>query len=301
MPILVDASQVMFANLFADNTIKPDEISEDLFRHFMLNSIRTLKNRFSHEFGEIVLCFDGSSNWRKNYWPLYKASRAKSREDSKWDFKEIHRIFNNIYEEFRENLPYSCLKLDAAEGDDIIMTVTMWLQSQPVLHKEQDITCPLVDPAHKILIISSDKDFRVLQMYPGVQQYSSIQKKFVDEPQPERYLQRLIIKGDTADGIPNVLSIERSFVDKIRQKPIREDKIQTWSVAGVCNPFPDHTPEHSRYTLNEILISPFKIPKDLSAKIIDMYTCQTPKKKSHLLNYFTTHRLSLLTEHLTEF
>ena len=43
------------------------------------------------------------------------------------------------------------------------------------------------------------------------------------------YLKEHILKGDSSDGIPNVLSPDHTFVEGLRQKPLGKKKIQQWT------------------------------------------------------------------------
>jgi 5'-3' exonuclease len=60
--------------------------------------------------------------------------------------------------------------------------------------------------SERVLIVSNDKDFQQLQRYPNVEQYSLMKKQFLVCDNPEKFLMEHIIKGDSSDGIPNVLS-----------------------------------------------------------------------------------------------
>ena len=46
----------------------------------------------------------------------------------------------------------------------------------------------------------------------SVKQYAPIQKKFVEDEDPIKFLHEQIIKGDRSDGIPNILSADNVFV-----------------------------------------------------------------------------------------
>ena len=56
--ILIDFSQTIIAGLMAQLKITDGEISEDMLRHMILNSLRNYQKRYSEEYGEIVLCTD---------------------------------------------------------------------------------------------------------------------------------------------------------------------------------------------------------------------------------------------------
>ena len=77
--ILVDMNQVTLSNLMVQiggkSTVEPD-----LVRHMVLNSLRSYRTKFTEEFGELVLCYDNKTNWRRDVFPNYKHSRRKDRK-----------------------------------------------------------------------------------------------------------------------------------------------------------------------------------------------------------------------------
>ena len=79
--ILVDNNQIIIGSLFAQ-TKNGQEVSHDLIRHMVLNTYRIMKNKFSREYGELVICHDSGDCWRKKFFPEYKASRKKQKKKS---------------------------------------------------------------------------------------------------------------------------------------------------------------------------------------------------------------------------
>ena len=55
--ILIDFTQTIIAGLI-QLKVTDGEISEDMLRHMILNSVRNYQKRYSEEYGEIVLCTD---------------------------------------------------------------------------------------------------------------------------------------------------------------------------------------------------------------------------------------------------
>ena len=80
--ILIDFTQTIIAGLMAQLKMNDGEVSEDMLRHMILNSLRMYRTKFSSEFGELVLCYDSKHYWRRDYFPQYKSGRRKSREKS---------------------------------------------------------------------------------------------------------------------------------------------------------------------------------------------------------------------------
>ena len=249
--------------------------------HMILNSLRMYRTRFSSEYGELVLCYDSKHYWRRDYFPEYKSGRRKTREkdDKNWD--EIFLCLNEIKDELRENLPYKFLEVYGAEADDII-----------------GILCSTI--SEEIMIISGDKDFIQLQKFPNVKQFSPITKKSVNGANPGGYLKEHIFKGDTSDGIPNVLSPDNTFTDGLRQKPLGKKKMASWMEHNFDDVAPNDEVKRN-YQRNRKLIDLAYTPDELSREIINTYNEAPFGDRSKLLNYFIQKRLKNLTESIGEF
>jgi hypothetical protein len=260
-----------------------NNIDEDVARHMILNTIRTYVKKYKESHGpEVIIACDSKSNWRKEVFPEYKANRKKSRDDSNLDWSGIFKCLDMVREELTNCSHYKVLKLDRAEADDIIGTLA------------------IRQSAHdKIMILSSDKDFVQLQAFPSVEQYSPIMKKEIKSSNPAKQLKELIIRGDTGDGIPNFLSEDKSFVDKIRQKSIYQEKLAVWlnqEPEEFCNEV-----TLKNYKRNEHLIDLTRIPEDIKKSIIDIYENTKPKTKMQFMNYLVSKRLKNLIEVANEF
>jgi hypothetical protein len=280
--ILVDMNQISLASMMMHlHMSKSKEIDENMVRHMILNSLRMYRTKYSSEFGELVLCYDSKHYWRRDYFPEYKFSRRKGREKSDLDWNSIFLCLNQIKDELRNNLPYKFIEVYGAEADDII-----------------GILC--TEYSEEIMIISGDKDFIQLQKYPNVKQYSPITKKRVNGENPDRYLKEHIFKGDTSDGVPNVLSPDNTFTDGLRQKPLAKKKIASW----MEHDFEDVAPNDEvkrNYQRNRKLIDLTYTPEELSSEIINTYKEAPYGDRSKLLNYFIQKRLRNLTESIGEF
>ena len=44
---------------------------------------------------------------------------------------------------------------------------------------------------------------------------------------PDTYIKEHILKGDSSDGVPNVLSPDHTFVEGLRQRPLSKKKIES--------------------------------------------------------------------------
>ena len=206
--ILIDYNAVAIGNLVVQRL----NVDENLIRHMILNSIRMYRQKFQNEYGEVVIVADGAGNWRRDVFPQYKYKRRKNREESSIDWNEAFRIINMVRDEIRDHFPYKVMHEPNCEADDVIARLA--LETQEFGKNEP------------VMIISSDKDFIQLHKYKNVEQWSPLTKKFINHEDPSRYLFDHICKGDSGDGVPNVLSRDDVLVsDTERQSPLTKKKI----------------------------------------------------------------------------
>ena len=279
--ILIDMNQIAVANLMMNLKMNNSKtIDESMVRHMILNSIRMYRMEHHDEYGEVVLTWDSKHSWRRDYYPEYKASRRKGREESDLDWDDIFGTLNKIRNEIKENFPYKYLEVFGAEADDIIGFLC---------EENRD---------EKIMIISGDKDFIQLQKFPNVKQWSPITKKDVNGFNPTTYLKEHILRGDTSDGVPNVLSPDNTFIDGLRQRPLSRKKIQSWLLGGGS----DWNDEVKRnFQRNSTLIDLSRTPEELKNQIRLEYNNAPHGDRSKLLNYFMQNKLKELTENIGEF
>lgn len=285
--IIVDINQVMIANVMAQlgNHTNAD-IEEDLFRHMVLNALRSYKKQFA-EYGELIIACDDKKYWRKQAFTYYKANRKKAREQSDLDWNQIFNCLNKIREELKEYFPYRVIQVDGAEADDIIATLCIEFGT-------------ILTSTERIMILSGDKDFVQLQVYGNVEQYNPVLKKFIKHANPHRYLREHILKGDKGDGIPNIASPDDCIVKGERQKPLPAKRIEfLTSIADLSTVLTEE--QLKNFKRNEQLIDLHMIPEELKNAIMTAYKKQAGKTKDKLPDYFKQHKLKSLTEHMSEF
>jgi len=279
--ILIDLNQVLLAGLMAQIANQKGKLDEHLIRHMVLNIIRNHVKNFKAEYGEVVLCCDNRTYWRKQFFPFYKANRKKNRDKSDLDWHLIFDMLGKFKQELKDNFPYKVLDIEGAEADDIIGTLV-----------------PRHSAHEKILILSSDGDFLQLQNYPNVKQYNPSQKKYVVSPNPIMDLKEKIIRGDKGDGIPNVFSPGDCFVRDLRQKPITKSVLDKMLQEAWTD---QNESVKANYMRNATLIDLSFIPVEIKEKIINTYEETVPAKRNKLLNYFIEHKLKNLMDVIEEF
>jgi hypothetical protein len=280
--IIVDLNQVVLSNLMMQlGNHTNAQLEENMVRHMVLNSLRSYKQKFGNEYGEMVIACDNHNYWRKQYFPNYKANRKKTQEASELDWKAIFDCLAKIRGELKEFFPYRIIDVESAEADDIIATLT-----------------EKYGLSQKILILSGDKDFIQLHTNKNIFQYDPTRKKWIRHDDPALFLREHILKGDAVDGIPNILSGDDCFVIGERQKPLTQKRI-------------DHllnvdTSEYDEKTLrnyqrNANLIDLKYIPNNIKETIMSQYESQKGKNRSKLLDYFIHNKLKNLMENIAEF
>lgn len=295
--ILVDYSQVALGAIlsFKRELAGSDEQVKNLIRHVILSTLKTHKKKYRAEYGEFVLCCDGRNYWRKEVFPYYKSNRKKARDASDLNWSLIFDTMAEVRDAIATEFPWRVIHIDRAEGDDVIAVMTRWCQTN------QLITQGLVEESQKILIVSSDGDFKQLHVHPGVRQWAPAQKKFVTatKTQIAAYLIEHIVKGDSGDGIPNILSPDNSLADGIRQKSITQARLGAFIERGYeeCKT----EDERRNWSRNKTLVNFDSIPADITDSIIASYIEPNVGTKSTAMNYLIKHRCRLLLDEIDEF
>lgn len=281
--ILVDNTQVIMASIFAQQR-NLEQVNEDLVRHMVLNTYRVYRKKFLREYGELVICEDGGASWRRQFFPLYKAKRRADRKENESQWEHFYSIINNVRQEVAENFPYRCVHVQGCEADDVIaFLVKRYAQTE------------------KILILSGDKDFSQLLIHPNVQQFSPMLKKFNVVENPKQFLLEHIIKGDSSDGVPNILSDDDCFMaeDK-RQKPITKKRMEE---------ILDHLAQHgtvpdkyqANWNRNKTLIDLLHIPSEYETKIEAEWNKPFTPSRNKILTYMIEKGLRNLIGDIQDF
>lgn len=280
--ILVDYSQAMISRV-VHNKAKLDERT---IQHMCMDRILSIQKQFGKTYGEMVICQDTSNYWRKEFFPFYKARRRDALEKSPLDWSLIMNTIRSFAEDLESYFPYKVIRVERAEGDDIIGVLTKEFSSR-----------------EKILIYSGDNDFCQLLKYENVDQYSPILKKFLKVGNPEAHLKEKIIKGDRGDGIPNILSADNTFINPDgRQAPIRKTKLNTW-LKEDAEVFCDNETMLRNWHRNRILIDLENVPEDIQAEILKQYNEYDISnwKRENIMNYLIQKGMVAFLENLQDF
>ena len=275
--ILIDFSQTIIAGLMAQLKVNDGQISEDLLRHMIINSLRNYQKRYAEEYGEMVLCTDAANPWRRDFYPHYKAGRKKARDNDDMDWTLIFDTLHKVKMEIKENFPYRYMYVENSEADDIIAVLTK-------------------ESKEPVLIVSGDKDFQQLHKYDYVKQWSPNLNKFVVQDRPEEFLKEHTLRGDKSDGIPNILSNDNCMVEGIRQTPLRKPIFDAYMRISIEK----DDKYYRNYLRNQTLIDFDFIPEDVESRILNEYDKTTPVT-GKVFDYLRTHRLDDLLNNVEDF
>lgn len=300
--ILIDYSQVALATILTfQRELKGTESEvKNLIRHVTLSTIKSYKKKYGQEYGDIVICTDGRKYWRKEVFEHYKAGRKKAREASDLDWKLIFDTLSEMRDDIKRVFPYKVINVERAEADDIIAVLTKYAQNNELIQEG------LVEEPQKVLILSSDKDFKQLQLEPfssgNVSQWSPMQKKFIRASQKEihEFTIEHIVKGDAGDGVPNILSKDDVFITGERQKPVSAKRLTEFLEKGfdACR----NDEERRNWSRNKVLVDLKQIPQDVESAILSEYLNTKPNKdKMMVMNYLMENRCRLLLDEIEDF
>ncbi len=284
--ILVDFSNVMSASCYG--AAYSNEADAEVSPKYLLGKIRNINVDFRKKYGELVICADHRS-WRIDEFPEYKW-RRRNRDlppEQQAETDERYEIINRVFNALEQLSPYRCIRVQGAEGDDVISVLSR-------------------DSRGKNLVVSEDKDLSQLKS-SNVDCYRPIRKEFVDNG-PD-FLKTMILTGDPGDGIPNFLSDDNVFKEGIRQTPLRK-KIKEQMLDAIdpiqeIDDLPDvknTTKEKMKdnYERNRRMIDLSQIPQYVVDRIEAAYHAQD-NKKPDLLSLFTTLNAGFYVSHTSDF
>ena len=295
--IVVDYSQILIANCLAHGADfdkgRDAAKMEQIARHTILTTLLSYKQQFGKKYGDIVIAVDGKRNWRRDVFPHYKAKRKGNREESATDWQAIFAIGAQIREELQALFPFKVVREETAEADDVIAVLCKYTQDNELTQ------VGLEETSQKFLAISSDGDFKQLFKYGNYAQWSPIQRKAVARPEKTFLLEKLLT-GDSGDGVPNVRSGDRAFVDSIRQKPITAKMKEAFFADPSGNGLLQE--ELRNLHRNRTLIDFDYIPDEVQSRILDTYKAAAPATDQNaVFEYFVKHRCRQLASDVQEF
>ena len=282
--ILLDYSGIAIAPIVMGQAKYDDE---NLIRHMILNSIRMYRQKFK-DYGDMVIVADGGGNWRKDVYPEYKGKRKQNRDESKIDWEKAFGNINMVLDEIKENMPWKVIHQWGCEADDSIAEITKWTQE--------------FGNYEKVMIVSADHDFKQLQKFDNVEQFSPVTKKLVREDNPRLYQMEHILKGCSGDGVPNVLSDDDTLVTEGKRQNVLSKKKKE---ALLEDPHALGEQVYRNYIRNKkmiVLTEESECPDSVKKEIINKFEEQDPHpKRGKVLPYLINKQCRLLVEVVEEF
>ena len=245
-----------------------NEITNEKFEGLVRDSLKMVFQKilnvlkWNPEFdNDILFAKDGYDLWRKSLlFPEYKQHRKVQRDSSSVDFLLVSKVFDCIWEELKNILPYRFICLENVETDDIIF--------ETIISE--------MDKYDSFQIYSTDSDFRQILRYKKVELYNPRLAKFIISDNSEYDLFEKIICGDKSDGIPNIYA--KSISE--RQKPIFKKQVKNWfEDRAEFKVFLKSQPAkvQKQFVRNKHLIDMRDIPEDIKKTIRESLLTVKPK------------------------
>lgn len=254
---------------------KLPSVSTNMLRHLILNSILKVRRKFKAEYPELVIACDADHYWRKDEFKFYKAHRTAIKEADEFDWDAFNISFDIITEEIKQIFPYKVLMVDGCEADDIIGILAKKL-------------------SHSMLVYAKDGDYHQTLKNPNVKLFNPYTQAFVERGDVKLLLEEKICRGDRGDGIPGIWSVENSFVDKIRQKPATQKKIDEFlKMYHECTNL--ESEEFKRFKENKKMIDFDSIPQKYFDEVLKSYhetVINLNVNKMKIFTYLSQHELA---------
>lgn len=295
--LIVDYSQVVIGSIMvnlAKEAKSTDPGLRGMIKHLFLSSLLSYQKKFKDR--EVVIACDSKNYWRRDYFPYYKMNRKETRESSDLNWEMIFSTMDEMKTDLKENFRYKVIESPAAEADDVIACLVKYLQTHELI--QDGVFC---EEPKEITIISADTDFCQLQKYKNVKQYSQMQKKMV-KPNTSltEFINEHIVRGDSGDGIPNILSPDNCIVEHIRQSQVRKNVLERYLKVGIdaC----ENEEQRRNYVRNQTLIDFDFIPQRIYDAIVKEYEEYIIKgNKNRILNFMMKNKMKLLIDSVGDF
>jgi len=208
------------------DALREPESKAQFFRKVIIDLCHTI-NLFNNV-DKVIIVFDKDSSWRKTYYPLYKFKEPSDNSDAEgWTafYGLLDKVSNLL-----SKRGFIVSSVSGLEGDDLLH---LW--SQHFSDKEE-----------QSIIITGDRDMiQLTSDFVAIYNNNSMRQtfSFVDEKQkshlkkldpkneeivdPERFLFKKILIGDSGDGVPNVMKgLGDKTADKIVDLAISYDLLE---------------------------------------------------------------------------
>lgn len=281
--VLFDFNNLVFRNFFIKEVFpqseKPDFM---LWRYNIFNSI--YQSLWKEEnVKEVILAVDDKNSWRKSYFPRYKESRKKQRDNSDVNWKLLFNNINELSNDLKHHFPFKIIKIRSAEADDIIAILSVNINNECV-------------------IISNDEDYLQLSS-ERIKIYNPSKKEYTECKNVKNFLLEKIMTGQKKDDIFNILTPNdwgKTPETEGKNKPgfgiaafkkSLEYGIDGWLEKKYINKIYGEIDIKKNYTRNQILIDFNYIPKTIANRILDKYNNYSFPPPSNMYQFFKTYNM----------
>jgi len=159
------------------------------FLHFIINDLLWLKKQHKNKYGDLVLTFDSSPSWRKEYYNKYKSNReTKKRNSYEQIIRKMIPFMKKAILNILSDTNIRVMNVEKCEGDDIIAVLANSFRTDHI-------------------IIAADQDFKQI-LSPNIKMYNPVTRKTIPKPtkrELEIWKITNIIAGQRKDGIPPIV------------------------------------------------------------------------------------------------
>jgi 5'-3' exonuclease len=176
-----------------------------------ISTVESLKRSYKAD-KVIITCDDGSSSYRRNIFPEYKANRVEKYKDQtpseQREFEEFLEEFARLIDTYKEIDDYPVLKFKNVEADDL---------AAYIVNKYKKTS--------NIWLMSSDKDWDLL-VCDTVSRFSYVTRKEITlnnwsehyDYSPDDHISIKCLTGDSGDNIPGVRDVGTKRATQLLQE-----------------------------------------------------------------------------------
>jgi transcription initiation factor IIE alpha subunit len=108
-----------------------------------------------------------------------------------------------------------------------------------------------------------------------------------------------VVKGDSGDGIPNIMSADDVFMKGERQKSVSSKRLQEFVDNGFIACKTDE--ERRNWQRNTTLVNFKHIPEDIKQTVMEAFEVKPKADKNDVMNYLIKHKCRNLLNEIEEF
>jgi 5'-3' exonuclease len=278
--IIYDIAGIFHSSVYSLQKLKEQINLENMRIRVLDHFVNVNKKMFPIYKREVVLACENKS-WRFKEFPYYKIRRTLAKDRTGLDWKYIHEIMNTLLQEFQDYLPYKIISVKDAEGDDIIASLSQYIDREKV-------------------IISRDKDFKQL-LDDKTKIFDPLLWKYLEiEGNRELFIFNHILKGDDGDDIPNIYSQSNfySIENRNKQKSIFAKEVERLHKLTEQELEKELEQNFQRFLENRKLIDFRYIPEHIRNSVIEKYSeMETPR--NNVYKYLETNKLTQFFSDIT--